>query len=160
MKLYKNYTLKEYLGVLAQKTPVPGGGSAAALTGALGVALLSMVANYSKGKGKSRLDENRLSQIIDQCEHIRAHLLELVDLDAKAYLKVTKKKFSSAQVRKAALKESHDVPFKVCRLCYKAVAITPFLVEHGNKNLISDVVIAVELLFAAFNSASTLSKYN
>ena len=153
MKNYKGHTLKEYLGSLAAKSSVPGGGSASALTAAIGVALISMVANYSKGKSTSKRVETRIKNTLLKSEKIRKRLLELVDLDAKAYLRVVKTRQSSARIKKDALKKAASVPREVCRLCYSAIQMTPFLVEQGNKNLISDIDVAVELLFAAFNSA-------
>lgn len=153
MKNYKGHTLKEYLGSLSARSPVPGGGSALALTAAIGVALISMVANYSKGKSSSKRVETRIKNTLLKSEKIRKRLLELVDLDAKAYLRVVKTRRSSKKLKKDALKKAAAVPREVCRLCYLAIQMTPFLVEQGNKNLISDIEVAVELLLAAFNSA-------
>lgn len=153
MKAYKGYTLKEYLNSLSAKSPVPGGGSAAALTAALGVALISMVANYSKGKSACNRTEARIKGTLQKSERIRKRLLELVDLDAKAYLKVVAARKSSVKAKKSALKKAAAVPREVCRLCYDAIQLTPFLVQKGNKNLISDIEVASELLLAAFNSA-------
>jgi len=160
VKSYKNHTLKEYLDVLSKKTPVPGGGSAAALSAALGVSLVSMVANYSKDKGDSKAVDNRIKKIIDQCSKLRKRMLELVDLDAKAYLKVVNSKNASLKVKKAALREASKVPLELCKLCYKAVGLTPFLVKKGNKYLISDIEVAVEMLMAAFNSSLINIKIN
>lgn len=153
MKKYKNHTLSEYLDVLSRKTPVPGGGSAAALTAATGAALVSMVANYSKGRSRSKRVENKIRSILTQSEQIRKRLLELVDLDTRAYLGVVKARKQSAQVKKKALREAAKVPREVCRLCYKGVQLTPYLVEKGNPHLISDIEVAGEMFLAAFNSA-------
>ena len=153
MKKYKNHTLCEYLDVLSKKTPVPGGGSAAALTGATGAALVSMVANYSKGISQSRKTENKICSLLKQSEHIRKRLLELVDLDAQAYLGVVKARKQSAQVKKKALREAAKIPREVCRLCYKGIQLAPYLVEEGNPYLISDIEVAAEMFLAAFNSA-------
>lgn len=153
MKKYKNHTLGEYLNVLSKKTPVPGGGSAAALTAATGAALVSMVANYSCGKSKFKRIENKISGILKQSEKIRKRLLELVDLDAQAYLGVVKARGASPQIKKRASKKAAKVPHEVCQLCYKAIQLTPFLVENGNQYLVSDIEVAVEMFQAAFNSA-------
>lgn len=153
MKKYKNHTLREYLDVLSKKTPVPGGGSAAALTAATGAALVSMVANYSKGQNQSKQIENRIRSILKQSEQIRKRLLELVDLDAQAYLGVVKSRRAQVRLRKKALRDASKIPHEVCRLCYKAIQLTPYLVENGNPHLISDIEVAAELLLAAFNSA-------
>jgi len=154
MKRYINSTIKEYSDVLSKKTPVPGGGSAAALTAALAASLISMVANYSKGKSKSKRVEGKINNILKASEVIRKRLLVLVDLDAEAYLKIVKARESaSLKKKKEAKKAARSVPQEICKLCYKAVALTPFLVENGNKYLLSDIEVAIELLLSAYNCA-------
>lgn len=150
---FKNYTLEEYLEVLAQKTPVPGGGSAAALTAATAAALLSMVTNYSLGKGSPKPIEQKLRNTLRESERLRKRFCALVDLDAQAYLKVVKARKGPSHLKKKALSEARKVPLEIARLCFKAVDLTPFLVKYGNKYLLSDVVVALELFSAAFKSA-------
>jgi formiminotetrahydrofolate cyclodeaminase len=152
VKKYKSHTLKEYSDVLSMRTPTPGGGSAAAYTAALGVALLSMVANYSLGKSSKAVD-NQMKKFLKTNEKFRKRLLELVDLDAQAYLNVVKSRKSALSVRRKARKKAAQVPFEVSRICYEAVKQAPFLVAKGNKYLLSDVEVGVELLEAAFRSA-------
>ena len=155
MEHYNLYTLKEYLDALSRREPVPGGGSAAALTAALGAALISMVAQYSLGRKAGMSDEKPLKDTLKKSEHIRRRLLKLVDLDAEAYLRVVRarKNKSSSALKRAALKKARDVPLEVSRLCYTALLLTPLLVKKGNPYLISDIEVAVELLFAAYKSA-------
>src|ERR1700684_649054 len=87
---FKDKTLQEYLDQLSRREPVPGGGSAAALTAAMGGGLISMVTNYSIGRtSNSKTVEKRLSQILVKSEPIRLRLLELTSLDSEAYLQVT-----------------------------------------------------------------------
>ena len=153
MKSFRSHTLNDYLSVLSSKNPVPGGGSAAALTGALGAALIVMVTQYSAGKGRNRSDESRFSKILKESREIQNRLLELVDRDAEAYLKVIKARKASLGQKRKVQQESRRVPGQVCRLCYQAVLLTPFLVQRGNKYLLSDVMAAVELLLASFKAA-------
>ncbi len=153
MKDFKNHTLQEYLEGLSARTPVPGGGSVAALVAALGVGLMSMVAHYSLGKGKPKNIEIRIKSTLAKSEKLRRRLLELVDLDAQAYLQVVKTRQAPWKIKQKALKGARDVPKEVCRLCYSAMDLAPFLVKEGNQNLLSDVQVAVELLSAAFESA-------
>ncbi len=138
---------------MSKKTPVPGGGSAAALTAATGAALISMVANYSRGKSKSKRIEDKISSILKQNEKIRKRLLALVDLDAQAYLGVVKARTASPQVKKRASMKAAKVPHEVCQLCYEAIQLTSYLVKNGNQYLVSDIEVAVEMLQAAFNAA-------
>ena len=158
-RLY-DYTLRQYLNVLAAKEPVPGGGSAAALVGSVGVALLSMVIQYSFGKSKQKNIDKKLRNLLKKTEKIRKRLLQLVDLDAKAYLKVVQSRKKSPQLKKQALRQARQVPMEVCRLSYQAIQLAPFLVECGNKYLISDVECAAEMLLAAFNSAKVNVEIN
>ena len=160
MKKYKDHTLQEYLDVLSKKTPVPGGGSAAALVAATGDALLLMVAHYSKGKSKSKSVENRIQKIIARGAALRRRLVALIDLDAQAYLSVVKARRAGAGVKKLALRRAAGVPREVCRLCYQGVDLLPFLVERGNKHLMSDIEVAAEMLMAAFNAAMINVKVN
>ena len=153
MKKYKIHTLQEYLHCLSQKSPVPGGGSAAALVGSLGAALISMVANYSLNRGQSSGIEKKIKIILVKSEKIRKRLLELVDLDARAYLKVVAARRLSPDRKKRALAEARRVPMEVCQLCFNAMDLTPDLVLHGNKYLLSDVKVAVEFLETAFKAA-------
>lgn len=153
MKKFRNYSLKEYTLELSKKEPVPGGGSAAALVAATGTSLIIMVANYSLDKGKSKAQENKFKKIIKDGTAIRNRLLELVDLDAEAYLGVVKARGKSKAEKNKAKRKAKAVPKETAKLCYKAIQLGPYLVEHGNKHLLSDVEVAVETLFAAFNSA-------
>jgi len=153
MPKFKDHTLRQYLDVLASLKPVPGGGSAAALTGAIGMALISMVANYSLGRNASKDTDHKIRNILKKSENIRKRLLNLVDLDAEAYLKVVKSRKGTPAARKAALRQARKIPAEVCRLCYTALDLTPLLVKKGNPYLISDVQCALEMLLAAFNSA-------
>ena len=153
MANYRNYSLTDYCAALSGRNPVPGGGSAAAYAAALGASLLLMVANYSiSDKTPPDLVEET-KRLLAKTQKLRDRLLELVDLDAQAYLKVVESKKGTVQSKENALKGAREVPREVCQLCYEAIELTPFLVEKGNKFLLSDIEVAVELLEAAFNSA-------
>ena len=84
MKL-EEMTLAQFAEQLAAKTPVPGGGGASALMGALGAALGSMVANYTVGKRKYAAVEEEVQDILARMEELRKKLLELVEEDAAAF---------------------------------------------------------------------------
>ena len=158
IKKYKDSTVKEYLNALSAKIPVPGGGSAAGLVGSLGASLLSMVANYSLNRNQPQETEKKIKNIFSQSEKIKKRLLALVDLDAQAYMKVVKARQSSPKIKQAALSGAREVPQEVCSLCYQAIELTPFIVKHGNKRLLSDIQVAVELLLASFNAAMVLAR--
>ena len=160
MKPLKHHTLKEYIHQLSAKTPVPGGGSAAALTGALGVALISMAANYSCGKNSLETIEKNIKEILGKSEKIKNCLLKLVDLDAQAYRDVVKARKASPVIKSKALNKARAVSLEVAEQCYQAIKLTPYLVQRGNLNLIADVQIAIELLLAAYHSAMVNVEFN
>ncbi|MDP8266084.1 MAG: cyclodeaminase/cyclohydrolase family protein [Candidatus Aceula meridiana] len=153
MKKFKNQSLAQYLKNLASKNPAPGGGSAAALVAATGVSLISMAARYSLKKNQSSKAQAKLKSLIKKSDKMRLRLLDLVDLDAKAYLEVVKTRKGPVAKKKAALKKAQAAPLEVCRLSYAAIGLTPFLAKEGNLHLLSDVKCAVEMLLAAFQSA-------
>ncbi len=158
---FSKQTLQAYLEQLSSREPVPGGGSAAALSAALGAALVGMTANYSLGrKNNTKATDKKLAAIIKDADQIRRRLLELTTLDSKAYLKVSAARKGTAKAQKAAAKEARAVPAEVCKLCYKALALTPFLVEKGNPYLLSDVEVAAELLMAGFKGAMVMVRIN
>jgi formiminotetrahydrofolate cyclodeaminase len=158
---FKEKTLQDYTDQLSRREPVPGGGSAAALTAALGLGLISMVTNYSIGrKANTKAVEKRLAAIVAQSELMRLRLLELTSLDSEAYLKVTEARSLDKRAQREAAKYARAVPKEICALCYKAVGLTPYLVEKGNPYLVSDVEVALELLTSAFNGARVMVRVN
>ncbi|MBO7739805.1 MAG: cyclodeaminase/cyclohydrolase family protein, partial [Oscillospiraceae bacterium] len=82
---FANKTCAEFSRVLASKEPVPGGGGAAALVGALGAALAAMVSNLTVGKKKYAEYEEEIKGILQKAEDLRKQLLELMDKDAEAF---------------------------------------------------------------------------
>ncbi|MEW6101004.1 MAG: cyclodeaminase/cyclohydrolase family protein [Candidatus Omnitrophota bacterium] len=138
--MYKNSSIKEYLDDLAAKLPAPGGGSAAALIAATGASLISMVINFTLGKSKYSKYEKDLNKIFEKSESLRQEFLNLVDLDVVAY-------------KSKNLRDSLNVPFMICRLCFEAIKLCLPLIKKGNINLISDVGVAAVALEAAFKSA-------
>ena len=158
---FKDKTLQEYLDQLSRREPVPGGGSAAALTAAMAVGLISMVTNYSIGrKANTKEVDRRLARILEQSEPMRLRLLELTSLDSEAYLKVSAARSLDKKAQKQAAKEACAVPQEICKLCYKAVLLTPYLADKGNPYLLSDVEVALELLVSAFNAARIMVRIN
>ena len=138
--MYRKKAVEKYLDDLAAKLPAPGGGSAAAASAAMGVALISMVINFTLGKAKYAAFQQELAGVLSEAERIRNRLSELVDLDVEA--------FSSKDMQKAL-----GVPVEIARLCVQAIEFCPALAEKGNRNLISDVAVAAILLEAGFSSA-------
>lgn len=158
MKPLINHNVADYLKVLAERKPVPGGGSATALTAALGASLICMVSKYSLGRDHTKTIENKINRVLQKAEVLQGRLTELIDLDAQAYLEVVESRKGTKAQKQKALRNAAKVPREICQLCYKAMDLASVLVNHGNPNLLADVEIAVELLTSAFNGSLSLQK--
>ncbi len=138
--MYKRKSLRKYLDDLAARLPAPGGGSAAALAGALGASLISMVCNFTLGREKYLRYQRDIKKIIKSSERLRKELLKLVDLDVAAY-------------KSKNINKSLAVPLRVAECCLEAIKLCPDLIYKGNRYLISDISCAAILLESGFSSA-------
>ena len=156
--------MQAYLDRLASNSPTPGGGSVAALVGALAAGLGSMVANFTVGKEKFAAVEADVRRLLDGCEQARVELQALVQADMDQYAKVSaaygmprgtdsEKAVRTAAIQEA-LKEAAGVPLGAVVACHKVLALNHELVDKGNPNLISDVGVAVVLALAALECAA------
>ena len=84
-----NLSVTDFMTKLASKEPTPGGGSAAALSGVMGVSLVQMVANLTLGRKKYADHEGLMNEILKECEGLHQGLLEAIDVDAEAYNQVS-----------------------------------------------------------------------
>ncbi|MDP3792035.1 MAG: cyclodeaminase/cyclohydrolase family protein [Candidatus Omnitrophota bacterium] len=156
--MYIKGSVEAYLSDLAARKPAPGGGSAAALTAAAGVALMSMVANYTIGNPKYKSGEENAKKILNRTLEARKELEALIDMDVEAYSKLSKimKETKDASKLEMAYKEAIKPPCDICRISAECLKLCDGLIECGNKNLITDTAIAVIFLEGAFFAA----KYN
>ena len=162
MKLTER-TCKEFADLLASKEAVPGGGGAAALVGALGVALNSMVANFSIGKKKFIDIEDKHRDIINRGYELKDELIELIDRDAENFLPLSKaygikastdeEKAKKEEVLQSALKVACSAPVRMVECIYESILLHEELVEISSKLIISDVGVGVQCLKAALYSA-------
>ncbi|NTV30309.1 MAG: cyclodeaminase/cyclohydrolase family protein [Candidatus Omnitrophica bacterium] len=157
---YKNSTLEQYLEQLAAREPVPGGGSAAALCGALGAGLLEMVTRYSLGKGKPPEVERELALLLEKAGQGRLRLLELVSHDSEAYLAMREAKKVGEAAYRQATERAVGVPVEIVRLCREMVQLAPYLHREGNPHLLSDVVAAEKFLEAGAAAAGAMIEAN
>lgn len=147
-------TLSEFLANLSSSSPTPGGGSVAALGGALASSLMTMVSNLTIGREKYAQVENEIKYIKTNLEKISSEINELIDEDTFAFNKVMSAykvpKTETEQRQKAIEKASiyaSEIPLRVAELSKKLLDSAIILAEKGNKNAISDVGVAV--LFAS-----------
>jgi len=164
--MYLEGSVENYLNDLAARKPAPGGGSAAALQAAAGVALMSMVANYTIGNPKYKEHEDKARELLKKCEEARRNLQSLIDEDIAAYTRLSdalkagkgngQRTAGEALKLDAAYKEALIPPYEVCWTSANCMKLCAELVEFGNKNLITDTAIAAIFLEGAFFAA----KYN
>ncbi|HXG01759.1 MAG TPA: cyclodeaminase/cyclohydrolase family protein [Bacteroidota bacterium] len=163
-------TLSGFLDEIASSSPAPGGGSVAALAGALGAALTSMVCNLTIGKKKYAGVEEEMRRILKQSEELRTQFTALMDRDTDAFNKVMEAfglpKDSEAQraLRDAAIvaatKEATLVPLEVMKHCIDGLALAQKVAAQGNKNSISDAGVAALMLHAGCEAAALNVRIN
>ena len=154
--MYIDKTIKIYLDDLAAKKPAPGGGSAAALSAAIGVSLMSMVCNYTSGNFKYKDCEEKVADILVRCDNYRGELEGLVDEDIEVYNRLTaaiKESGDDDGKLEKFYKEAVSPPFRVCKIAAECLRLCKVIAECGNKNLITDIAIAAILLEGAVFSA-------
>lgn len=156
-------TCMDFTEVLASKEPVPGGGGAAALVGAIGTALGSMVCNLTIGKKKYAQYEEEIKGILSEAGEIQKELLKMIDDDAENFLPLSKAygmKKDTEEERKLkeetlekALKQACEVPVSIVKKAYEAIKLHENLVNKCSKLAISDVGVGVQCLRTAIISA-------
>ncbi len=163
-------TLTSFLDELASSTPAPGGGSVAALSGALGAALTSMVCNLTIGRKKYADVEDDLKPVLASAEQLRGTFSQLIDRDTLAFNKVMEafglpkdsepqKALRSVAILEAT-KEAALVPLEVMKHCIDALALAQQTASKGNINSISDAGVSALMLHAACEGAALNVKIN
>ncbi|MEK6732123.1 MAG: cyclodeaminase/cyclohydrolase family protein [Candidatus Omnitrophota bacterium] len=159
--MYINEKLSKYVSDLAARQPTPGGGSAAALAGALGIALLEMACNFTAGNKKYKDVEDAINKHLTALGKIREEFMALVDGDVKAYSDICSAfKTKDEKIIDNSLKQGYYISLKMCRLTRSGAAIASDLAEKSNVNLITDVGCGSELLKASFDSGVFNSEIN
>lgn len=144
--------LRQFANELSMDSPAPGGGSTAALCGALSSALTSMVSNLTVGKKEYESVQGKVIELAIAAQDLKDEFLRAVDLDTVAFNKVMdtfrmkkkteeQKKERDAAVQEAT-KEATLVPLDVLENSIKALELAKDIAKHGNKNSISDAGVA------------------
>ena len=162
--MFQEQQLQTFLDQLASKASTPGGGSAAAIMGAMSAALISMVANLTAGKKKYEEVEAEMQGFLGKSETLRAELTGMIQADVDVFDKVMAaygmaretdaEKTERSGAIQAALKEATDVPLGCARLCADVIELCRPVAEKGNVNVISDAGVAVLAAHAALRSAA------
>jgi formiminotetrahydrofolate cyclodeaminase len=153
-----------FLDELASDAPAPGGGSVAAISGALGAALVSMVCNLTLGKKGYDEVQGDIQDLLAQSEALRSELTNLVEEDVKAYTGYSvaakmprgtdEEKAERATAMQAALKKATDVPLSIAETAVRVMDLCMPAAEKGNKWAVSDAGVAVLMAEAALRSAA------
>ena len=161
---YMDGMIQKYLDDAAAKLPAPGGGSIAAMAGALGASMSAMVANFTIGKKRFADVEDEVKALLEKVEAERKKLSELVDADVAAYGTVSnaygmpKETDEEKAARSAAIKDACRVamsaPMEAARSCAEVAGVCDRLVDIGNRNLITDVGVSVLAADAALKAAA------
>ena len=155
-----------FLDALASKAPVPGGGGASALAGALGAALCTMVGNYTVGKQKYAAVEEDVKALMARAEDLRARLLGLVDTDAAAFeplsraYAIPKEDPSRGEVMERCLRDAAAAPMEILRLCCEAIDLHSEMLDKGSVMVLSDVGTGAVLCWGALYGAWLNVKVN
>lgn len=156
-------TIETFLDELASAAPTPGGGSAAAIMGAMGAALVAMVCNLTIGKKGYEQHDAEMRDVLAQCEARRQRLTAMVAEDVAAFdslmaaYKLPKasddEKAARSTAIQSALQRATQVPLDCAKECAEVVRLSGRAAEVGNQNVISDAGVGVLAAWAALRSA-------
>lgn len=155
---------EDFVEVLASKAPVPGGGGASSLVGAIGAALGNMVGSLTLGKKKYADVQDDIIALKAKADALQAELLDLVQKDAEMFEPLSKayglpketeeQKAEKARIMEAALKDACSVPLLIMEKCCEAIELHKEFAAKGSALAISDVGVGVACCRAALLGAS------
>jgi glutamate formiminotransferase/formiminotetrahydrofolate cyclodeaminase len=162
----ENLSIRDFTEELGSANPTPGGGSAAALCGALGAALAAMVSKLTLGKEKYSEDWQSMGAVQQAAGPMARNFIELVQRDSDAYQKVMaamnlpketeKEKGARHKALQKATKNAARVPLDTLRTSEKLIVLTKEAVERGNPNTLTDAGAALQLA----RTAAVVAAYN
>ncbi|MCQ2546315.1 MAG: cyclodeaminase/cyclohydrolase family protein [Clostridia bacterium] len=161
---YSEKTCRDFVSAVSTPEPIPGGGSVAALVGALGAALSTMVASLTLSSKKYIAVEAEMEKNIQEIHRIQEDLIELVQKDidnfeplAKLYKMKSDDPEEKKKIREAkqkALYEACIVPMEIIKKCGRAIELSQEFAVKGNKVVIADSGSSAVLCKAAMQAAS------
>lgn len=163
-------TVAQLLAALASPDPTPGGGTAAAIAGAMGASLLLMVSGLAKSRNNTDEEKAALATARASIEPIASRLSELADADTESFNQVMAayrlpkvsddEKAARTTAIQSALRGATEVPLQTLRACADAIAHGRAVADHGNRSAASDVGVAIGLLKAAADGAAANVRIN
>ena len=164
MPRFADLTVSAFVDALASAEPTPGGGTAAAVAGAMGAGLLMMVAGLSKTRGQADTAKVALAEARASLSSVRDRILALADTDSQAYGHVMDafrlpkaseaEKGGRREAIQTAMRGATDAPLDTLRTAAEAMKLARTVAEYGNPSAASDVRVALELLEAAAAGAT------
>ena len=161
--MIESMRIQEFLDVLSSKEPVPGGGGASALAGALGNALGQMVSNLTIGKKKYALVEDEIKELAERMKGIQGQFTQRADQDAKVFAPLAKcyslpsdteeEKAYKAEVMEARLLDASLVPMEIMEKAAEMLEIMDILADKGSRMAVSDVGVGVQFIRTALLGA-------
>lgn len=157
---YAEMSASSFAEVLASKEPVPGGGGASALVGAIGAALASMVGNLTAGKKKYAEFEADIQRILKKAAELRNALLPLIDEDAKCFEPLSsayglpKDNPQRDEIMENALRLACSAPLAIMKRAAEAIELHAELAVKGSSLMVSDVGVGVLCCKTALMGAS------
>ena len=157
---------EDFAKQLASAVPVPGGGGASALVGAIGTALGSMVGALTVGKPKYADAEPELLELMQKAEALRQELLHCVDADAAAFAplakaySIPKDDPDHSAVMEQCLRDAAAIPMRILELCCEAIDLQRAFADKGSALAVSDAATGVVFCWSAMYGAAVNVKVN
>ena len=161
---FSTSTCTEFVEVLASKAPVPGGGGASALVGAVGTALGNMVGSLTVGKKKYADVEDEMYELKAKCDQLQKDFLRLIERDAEVFEPLSKaygmpketeeEQAQKEKVMEAALKNAAEAPLCIMKTIVDTMEMIQVLGEKGSRLAVSDAGVAILFAQAALEGAS------
>ena len=155
-----------FLETLASSAPTPGGGGAAALCGALGIALGNMVGSLTLGKKKYADVQEDITALNSRAEALRADFVTLIDADAEAFAplsraySIPKDAPGRDEIMESALLRAAEPPLEIMRKCAEALDVIADYAAKGSALAVSDAGCAAALCGAALQAAALNVRIN
>jgi formiminotetrahydrofolate cyclodeaminase len=151
----RDQQIAAYLDALASTAAVPGGGSAAALASAMGVALVTMVAKISARKSKQEKDRSALGAMVPELEALIQRFMELSQQDIDAYRSVieAKKADAPAEQLERAYEGAAEVPLEAATAAVRALQLAAEISKHAWEMTASDLAVGNELIQTGLHGA-------
>ena len=170
MNRFAGMTVSQLLAALASPDPTPGGGTAAAIAGAMGTALLVMVAGLAKSKNNTDDEKAALATARAAIDPITKQLTDLADADTESFDAVMaayrlpkatdQDKAARTEAIQSALRGATEIPLATLRACANALGHAQVVADYGNRSAESDVGVAIGLLKAAATGAAANVRIN